>query len=531
MTTGSSSTSENASGGGGGAGTGSRAPGRGGGISTFKGRERALRADRLGTAGLLLSVLAATAPLMVVAGVMPTTFGVMGIEGQPLLFVVLGLVLALFSLGYAEMSRHVHNAGAFYAYISRGLGGTAGAAAALAALVAYSALQVGIYGIFGFEVSGLFSTYLDTDLVWWVPALAAVLLVGVLGRLKIDLNARVIGVLLVIEVALVVVFDVAAVGNPAGEGLSLHAFNPDTLTGAGVGTALCFCVAAFLGFEQAPVYAEETSRPHILVPRVMFLAVGFVAVFFALSCWALTVAAGPSAIVPTARKQSAGLLFFLTEDVVGSTFTDVLHVLFVTGMFAAMLSFHNVVARYAFAMGRERLLPAAFGRTTGAGGAPGTGSLLQTAVSLLIVGDFAVADDHPHGDPTAPVLHLFTWGGSVGALGVTVLMVAASLSVIVFFTRRGAARAQAWRLVTSALSGAALLVIVGCTVKDFDVLVGTGPGSVPSRALPAIIAVVALAGAVQGLVLRTRSPETHARIGLGNEAFQLDKAAGRADEE
>ncbi|MFD6372570.1 hypothetical protein ACFWGM_36925, partial [Streptomyces roseolus] len=36
----------------------------------------ALRADRLGTTGLLLSVLAATAPLMVVAGVMPTTFAV-----------------------------------------------------------------------------------------------------------------------------------------------------------------------------------------------------------------------------------------------------------------------------------------------------------------------------------------------------------------------------------------------------------------------------------------------------------------------
>lgn len=33
-----------------------------GGISTYKGEERALRADRLGTPGLLLSVLAASAP-------------------------------------------------------------------------------------------------------------------------------------------------------------------------------------------------------------------------------------------------------------------------------------------------------------------------------------------------------------------------------------------------------------------------------------------------------------------------------------
>jgi amino acid transporter len=500
-------------------------PSASGGISTFKGQERALRADRLGTGGLLLSVLAATAPLMVVAGVMPTTFAVMGIVGQPLLFVVLGVVLILFSVGYAEMSRHVHNAGAFYAYISRGLGGTAGAGAALVALVAYNALQVGIYGIFGFEVSGLFATYADVEIAWWIPALVAALAVGLLGWLKIDVNARVLGVLLVIEVLLVVIFDIAALADPGKEGLSLHAFNPDTLTGAGVGTALCFCIAAFLGFEQAPVYAEETSRPHVLVPRVMFFAVGGVAVFFALSSWALTVATGPAAIVGTSQKQSAGLLFFLTESRLGGTFTDVLHVLFVTGMFAALLSFHNVVARYAFAMGREGLLPAAFGRTSGSSGAPGTGSLLQTVVAVVVVAAFAVADDKPAGDPTAPVLHLFTWFGNIGALGVIVLMAAASLSVVVFFVRRGAAAAQAWRLVTSALAGIALLVIAGYTVKDFEVLVGAGPGSSLSWVLPGTIGLAALAGVVLGLVLRARAPEKHARIGLGNEAFQLDKAA------
>ncbi|MGV9455753.1 APC family permease [Streptomyces sp. NPDC003635] len=503
----------------------SRTVGDTAGISTFKGQDRALRADRLGTIGLLLSVLAATAPLMVVAGVMPTTFGVMGIVGQPLLFVILGVVLALFSVGYAEMSRHVHNAGAFYAYISRGLGGTAGAGAALVALVAYNALQVGIYGIFGFEVSALFATYLEIELAWWIPALLAVLFVGALGWLKIDLNARVLGVLLLIEVALVVIFDVAALGDPGPEGLSLHAFNPDTLSGAGIGTALCFCVAAFLGFEQAPVYAEETSRPHVLVPRVMFLAIGGIAVFYTISCWAITVATGPDAVVGTAQEQSAGMLFFLTEGLVGETFTDVLHVLFVTGMFAAMVSFHNVVARYAFAMGREGLLPSAFGRTTSASGAPGTGSLLQTVIALVVVAAFALTDDKPTGDPTAPVLHLFTWMGNVGALGVTLLMAIASVSVVVFFVRRGAVGTQFWRLAAAGLATIALLFIVVYTVKDFDVLVGSGPGSSLHWILPGIIALALVGGLVQGLVLRARAPEAHARIGLGNEAFQLEKAA------
>lgn len=379
--------------------------------------------------------------------------------------------------------------------------------------------------MFGFEVSNLLATYLDLSIAWWIPALVAVLAVGALALLKIDVNARVLGVLLLVEVALVVIFDIAAIGDPAKEGLSLHAFNPDTLTGAGVGTALCFCIAAFTGFEQAPVYAEETSRPHILVPRVMFMAVGFVAVFFAISSWALTVAAGPSAIIPTAQKQSAGLMFFLTESRLGGTFTDIVHVLFVTGMFAALLSFHNVVSRYAFAMGREGLLPATFGRTNSSSGAPGTGSLLQTALSLIIVVAFAVTDDGKAGDPTAPVLKLFTWGGNVGALGIILLMATASLAVIVFFVRRGAAGAQIWRLIASGIAGIALLVIAFYTVKDFDVLVGAGPGSSLNWVLPGIIALAAVIGFVHGVVLRGRNPEAHARIGLGNEAFQLEKAA------
>jgi amino acid transporter len=498
-------------------------------ISTFRGQERALRAGRIGTSGLLLSVLAATAPLMVVAGVMPTTYAVMGISGQPLLFVILGVVMALFSVGYAEMSRHVHNAGAFYAYIARGLGGTAGAAASFVALVAYNALQIGIYGIFGYETAALLQDHLGLTVSWWLPALVGVLVTGVLGALKIDLNARVLGVLLVIEVVLIVVVDVAVGADPGPQGLSAAAFDPGTLAGAGLGTALCFTIAAFLGFEQAPVYAEETSRPQTVVSRVMFLAVGTVAVFFAVTSWLMGVATGPDSIVSAAQKNGPGLLFALTEPRLGGTFTDLLHLFFVTGMFASMLAFHNVVARYCFAMGREGLLPAPVGRASATTGAPAVGSLLQTAVALVAVAAFAVTDDKPAGDPTAPVLHLFTWLGNLGSLGVIALMALASVAVIAFFARRGAAGAQAARLVCAALATVALVVILVYAVKDFDVLLGSGEGSVLSWVLPGVLALAALVGVAVGLSLRSRRPEVHARIGLGNEAFQLEKAAAARD--
>ncbi|MFI0738412.1 APC family permease [Streptomyces sp. NPDC021100] len=494
-------------------------------ISTFKGQERSLRADRIGLAGLLMSVVAASAPLMVTTGGMPVTFGVLGVVGAPLLYVILGLILLLFSFGYAEMSRHVHNAGAFTAYIARGLGGTAGAGSSIVALVSYSAMQCCIYGLFGFELSNLLQRHLDVTVAWWIPALIAVVVVGVLGWLKIDLNVKVLGVLLLIEVVMVLVFDVAGLGSPGPEGVSLRAFHPDTLSGAGLGTAFCGTIASFVGFEQAAVYSEETSRPQVVVARVTYLAVGFIAVFFAVSAWALTVAAGPSKIHELSLSEGPNLLFGLTEDRLGSGFTDVMHLFYVTGMFAAMLSFHNVVARYAFAMGREGLLPAAVGRTSRTSGAPAHGSLLQSTVALLVVIVFAATDDKPTGDPTAPVLRLSNWLGNVCALGVTVLMIAASAGVIVFFVRRGAARAQAWRLVASGVAGLALTVIAVITVRDFDALVGSGPGSPLRWLLPGIVLVALVAGLVLGAVLKSVRPEVHARIGLGNEAFQLEKAA------
>ena len=74
-----------------------------------------LGARRIGVPSLVFMIIAASAPLTVVAGGVPSNFAVTGLLGIPLSFLVLGVVLLLFSIGYAAMSQHVHNAGAFFA--------------------------------------------------------------------------------------------------------------------------------------------------------------------------------------------------------------------------------------------------------------------------------------------------------------------------------------------------------------------------------------------------------------------------------
>src|SRR5699024_3951179 len=133
---------------------------------------------RISTASLVFIIIAASAPLTVLAGGIPTNYAVAGLLGVPQTYIVLGLLLVLFAVGYTAMSRQIQNAGAFYAYVTEGLGNRQGIAAAILALVSYNMMQIGLYGLFGFAASNLIMDFTGIDLPWWLTALAGWLIVA-----------------------------------------------------------------------------------------------------------------------------------------------------------------------------------------------------------------------------------------------------------------------------------------------------------------------------------------------------------------
>ena len=108
-----------------------------------------LKRGVLGTGSLVFLVVAAAAPLTVMAGVAPLAILVGGI-GAPVGYLAAGLVLTIFAVAFTRMTRFVRSGGAFYAYIATGLAAR-GLAAALLALVSYNALQIGVYGLFAVQ--------------------------------------------------------------------------------------------------------------------------------------------------------------------------------------------------------------------------------------------------------------------------------------------------------------------------------------------------------------------------------------------
>ncbi|WP_426003148.1 APC family permease [Paenarthrobacter sp. NyZ202] len=470
---------------------------------------------RLGVPAVTFMIIAASAPLTVLAGGVSTTFAVTGVTGVPLSFLILGGILTLFAVGYAAMSRHVTNAGAFYAYIAQGISRPAGVGASLVALMAYNLMQVGIYGLFGFTVSSLLSARFGIAVPWWIPVVACIAVVGWLGVNRVDLSAKVLGVLVALEFLVVIVYDVISLAA-APEGISAATFNPASLFVPGIGAVLSFGIAAFMGFESAAIYGEESKDPKRTVARATFAAVAIIALFYAVSAWAMTVGAGPSAVVATAAANGPDMVFAFLTAHGGVLLSDIAQLLFVTSLFAALVSFHNAVARYFFSLGRERVIPAALSAVR-PNGAPYAGSLAQTAIAVVVTLAFAVGGAGSDLGELYPVLTMFTWLTNSGAMGLVLLMTVVSVAVIGFF-RKQPHGASLWvRMVAPGLGFVLLALVFILIVTNFNVLLGQSESTPATFILPLVVLLPGVVGVLWALRLRRSQPAVYARIGHGSE--------------
>lgn len=424
---------------------------------------------RLGPGRLAFVAISASAPFTVLAGGVVAAFAVTGDPGMPLALALVAAVLALFVVGYAALSARVVEPGGFYSYLRFGFGQRAGVAGGFVALLGYAAIQVGLYGLFGASLAALLG------LPWWACAVLAWVAVAVLGVLCVEFNAAVLCTLLAAEVLAVLVFDVGALSHPAA-GDALAGLAPSTLGTPAAGALLAFAVACFVGFESSAMYSAECRDPRHTVARATWAALAFCGVFYTFSAWALTITVGPSQVGLVATDP--GLVFTLLADHWGRPVAAVANLLFLTSIFAALLSFHNAVARYLHQLGRDRVLPVALARETGTG-APLAGSVVQSLVGAAVIALFAAAS-------IDPVLGLFTWSSGLAAVAVVALLAATSAAAARVTT--GAVRATS---TAAALALAGLLVVL---VAWFGSLVGDA-GPALRWGLPAAVAVAAVAGA------------------------------------
>ena len=256
----------------------------------------ALGRDRLGVIAVVFFVMSAAAPLTTVAGVIPTGIAVTGLTGVSLAFLVVAVLLGLFSVGYVAMARHIANAGAFYAYIALGISRPIGIGASWTALLAYNMFQCACYGGFGAIATPLLKQWSGIDIAWWELAAVTWLVVAVVGVLDVSVNSKVLATLLVAEVTLVMVYSIAEVTST-----NFHAsgapLDPHDLVGRGSGALLVMAITGFVGFEQSAVFSEESRDQRRTVPRATYIAVALIAGLYTFASWATISAAGKDVVL------------------------------------------------------------------------------------------------------------------------------------------------------------------------------------------------------------------------------------------
>lgn len=467
----------------------------------------ALAKDRLGVPAVVFFILSAVAPLTVVAGVVTTLYAVTGLVAIGAAFLVVAAILAIFSAGYVAMARRITNAGAFYAFVSRGLGRPAGVGVALVAVVAYNMLQVGLYGMFGAQVADYVTSKGGPTVDWYWYSLAAWAIVTILGLLRVDLNGVVLAVLLTAEVVVVLVLTVGGLGEPA-DGITFDSLNPGDLWGApGIGALLVTALLGFVGFEASAVFSEESKNPRRTVPIATYTSLAVIAVVYAVASWAMSVHYGDAQVAAVAGEMGPGMLFTMSSNAIA----EVASVLFLTSLFAAMLSFHSAVGRYMFALGRERVLPRALGRTNLRTGAPRAASLTQSFIGLTVIAVYAIAG-------WDPVVQLFFWGGTTGGLGVLIMIITTAVAIIAFFGRDPQGENLWRRAIAPGLALIFLLYMLYSGLSNYSQLLGVEPGSTPAWALPSVYAAAGVIGLLYGFWLKAARQDVYRGIGLGANA-------------
>lgn len=472
-----------------------------------------LKPNAVGLLGVVFMAIATAAPITAMTGNVPFIVSSGNGIGAPASYLVAMVVLAIFSVGFTSMAKHITSTGAFYGFISYGLGRTVGLASGLLATFAYVVFEPALIGIFSVFATTTLEDQTGLSVPWW---LFAVLMLGInaMGTwFGVSVAEKVLVVLLATEVLIL--------GLMAGS-VALHGGGPDGFTfgpvnpvnafqGTSAGLGLFFAFWSWVGFESTAMYGEESRDPKKIIPKATMISVLGVGVFYVFVSWMAITGNGEKEAVAAASSANPLAMFFNpTEQYVGHWAVVVMQWLMITGSLACGMAFHNCASRYMYALGREGVLPSlknTIGRTHAQHGSPHIAGLVQTVVSGVLLAAFWIAGKDPY-TGTYVLLAI------LGTMAILVVQAVCSFAVLAYF-RSHHPESRHWfrTLVAPLVGGVAMLAVVVLLVSNMGAAAGPESGSLVLKATPWLVALVAAVGVGYAQYLKRRDPSRFALLG------------------
>jgi amino acid transporter len=506
-------------------------------------RANGLKKGSIGIVAVIFMAIANAAPITAMTGNVPIAVGFGNGLGAPAGFLFATIILTLFALGYVAMARHITTTGAFYGFISHGLGQTWGMASGMLATFAYVVFEGSLIGGCAYFANDALNTIFGVDVPWLVIAVVAIVAIAVLCYFDISLTAAILGVTLTAEVLILLALAFSVIfsgGGPDGlmldqtvllnnafEGLPAGAFGTAAAAGS-MAIGLFFAFWSWVGFETTAVYGEESRNPKKIIPRATIIAVVGLGLFYTFISAMVIAGNGAKASVEASISASPLDLFFnLVSSNLGGVLLDVYKGLLVIGSFACALAFHNAASRYLYALGRE--VPSdkvknTLGGTHPTHGSPYIASTVQSVITLIIVLAFAffTAVQVPDANGGAPVdtpalvpyVNVYGLLALIGTAAILLVQAICSAAVIWFFWVKKTHRGNViTTLICPAIGGLAMLYVVWLLWDNREFAAGLAAKSDVFKVAPYMILAVFLIGLVYAVWLRTAKPEIYAEIG------------------
>lgn len=468
-----------------------------------------LRRNALGVAGIVFLVLAAVTPLTGVVVVASLVIALGNGGGAPVSFFIVAIVLLFFAVGYAQMSKQLVNAGGFYAFVVKGLGRTGGLVAGFIATLGYNLFVVGTIGTSGFFMQIVIADLTGFNLHWYAWGLASIVVSFLMARRGVDFSSKVLGVSLVCETLILVVFDISVLVQT---GFDASAFSPAAVFSGSLPIGLLLAATGYLGFEATALFSEEAKDPLRTIPRATYIAISSIGVILGVTTWAVVSATGVAQAQDTALQHlpTGDFIFSLAQQYLGTAMTDVMMILLLVSLFAAMLAFHNSATRYLYALGRAKVLPTVLAHTR-AGGAPQVAGIAQAGFAVIVAGLFALAGLDPIASLVPSML-------GFGTLCVIVLQVLAALSIIVHFRHERDPRLWS-TFIAPGIGFLGLFAIAVLAVVNFDIVAGSD--ALVIRLMPLLLVVALVGGIGYAAYLRKAKPAVYDRLATDLERFNV----------
>jgi amino acid transporter len=466
--------------------------------------------------------VATAAPITAMVGNVPIAVGFGNGSHAPAGYLVATVVLGLFAIGYATMAKHITATGAFYGYISHGLGRVMGMASGGIITMAYVVFEASLIGIFAFFFQNFLSSQFGFDIHWLIPALLMLALNCILTYFDVNLTAKVLGVFLVTEIVMLSLGAIAVAvkgGGPDGFAVGeilnpVGAFQPAAIAGASAGLGLFFAFWSWVGFESTAMYGEESKDPKRIIPRATMIAVLGVGLFYVFVSWMAIAGTGPKQAVELAQSAdtSSEIFFAPVRTTYGEWAITLFNILLVSGSFACGMAFHNCASRYLYALGREGLstrLQDTLGATHKTHGSPHIASFVQTGITLVLILAFFAAGMDPY-------IHMYTLLAILGTMAILIVQSLCAFSVIAYFHfHKNHPSSAHWfkTFLAPLLGGIGMLYVVYLLWEHKESAAGAASGTLLFKLTPWIVVGLFALGAAMALYFKFNDKRRYELIG------------------